>query len=127
MDIRDTSRGRSVVELPEIEKFGANSAFELVRSLRPEWLVPRGANSWRESAQGSADFGQPIVVIPGEERILVYMDNARMGGTRQLEEIVLSNVARIEFVEPAAATFRWGAGHAHGVILVTSRPALDSR
>jgi hypothetical protein len=120
-DMPDMTRGRSLLTYDEIVRAGAANAYDLIRVARPEWLVPRGVQSWRETARGSAGFGQPTIVIPGDDLILVYLDNARIGGTQHLEGIALGNVAQIEFIDPAAASFRWGGGHGHGVILVTTQ------
>jgi hypothetical protein len=123
-DLPDMTRGRMLLTHDEIVRSGAQNAHDLIRGARPEWLVPRGVHSWRETARGSAGFGQPTVVTPGDDTILVYLDNARLGGTQHLEGINLGNVAQIEFIEPAAASFRWGGGHAHGVILITTQAGL---
>jgi hypothetical protein len=111
---------RKRIEREEIAASGAVDAYELVRSLRKEWLIPRGVNSFRESARGSAGFGQPTVVVPGADHILVYLDNARLGGTQNLSDVSLQTLDRVEFIPGAEATMRWGTGHAHGVILLTT-------
>lgn len=118
---------RRTIERDDIVSSGATNAWDLIRSARSDWLVPRGTNSFRETARGSADFGQPASVTPGIDQILVYLDNTRLGGTQQLAEIDLASIGRIEFVEGAQATWRWGAGHAHGVILLSSLPRTSSR
>lgn len=114
---------RSIVTREEIVASGALNAYELLRSARKEWLMPRGINSFTESARGRADDSTPLEVVPGDDHILVYLDNSRLGGTQYLEEISLGSIEKIEFIEPAAATFRWGTGHAHGVILFTTMGA----
>jgi hypothetical protein len=124
-DVPDMTRGRSLLTYDDIVRSGAGNAYDLIRASRAEWLVPRGVNSWRETAQGSAGFGQQTVIVPGDDLILVYLDNARIGGTQHLDGITLGNVAQIEFIEPAAATFRWGGGHAHGVILISTLTAQN--
>jgi hypothetical protein len=116
----DVASARQVITREEINGAGAANAYELVRSLRKEWLMPRGLNSFRESARGSADFGEEMVVVPGADHVIVYLDNARLGGTQYLAEVALETIGRVEFIEPSQATFRWGTGHAHGVILVTT-------
>lgn len=118
---------RQFIGRDEIVKSGAGNAYDLIRSLRKEWLVPRGVNSFRETARGSADFGAETVVVPGADHILVYLDNARLGGTQHLVDIGVELIGRVEFITPSEATFRWGTGHAHGVILITSMGAETSR
>jgi hypothetical protein len=111
---------RGAIESDEIRRSGATNAYELVRSLRKEWLIPRGVNSFTESARGHASLESGLTVVPGADHILVYLNNARLGGTQFLEEVSLEMVDRIEFIPGAQAVFRWGTGHAHGVILLTT-------
>lgn len=115
--------GRSVIEHDEIRESGAANAFELVRSLRKEWLIPRGINSFTESARGRASLEEGTTIVPGADHVQVYLNNSRLGGTQTLQEIALSLIERIEFIPGSQATFRWGTGHAHGVILLTTRSA----
>jgi hypothetical protein len=121
------SASRKRIERDEIERSGAADAYQLIRSIRKEWLIPRGMNSFRESARGFADFDQPLSVTAGADHILVYFDNARLGGTQHLEEIALDLVGHIEFIDGPEAVFRWGTGHVHGVILLTSLSATADR
>lgn len=115
--IPDPPPSRSVLTREQIVESGATNAFQLIGSARREWLIPRGLNSWRESARGTAGgMSLDVQVTPGDDHILVYLDNSRIGGTQYLREMHLANIERIEFVSPADATFRWGSGHAHGVI-----------
>ena len=127
-DIRpDFTAARQIIVRDDIEKAGAQDAYQLIRSLRKEWLIPRGVNSFRESARGTADFDAPTVVVPGADHILVYLDNTRLGGTQHLSEIAAESLEQAEFIPGAEATFRWGTGHAHGVILLTTMSAEGDR
>lgn len=118
---------RQTLERDEIIASGASDAYQLVRSLRKEWLIPRGVNSFRESARGTADFDAETVVVPGADHILVYLDNTRLGGTQFLADVGIEMLGRLEFIPPSEATFRWGTGHAHGVILLTTMSAEIDR
>lgn len=120
----DMKRGRSILTREQIISSGATNAHQLIRAMRAEWMQPRGVNSFTETARGYADT-ETTVIIPGEDHILVYMDNARMGGTQHLVDMPLADVQQIEFIDGPQATFRWGAGHAHGVILITTMDATD--
>lgn len=83
------------------------SAFELIKRMRPNWLVPRGQNSF--SAENAA---YPVV----------YLDGIRHGNVSALRHITPSDIHRVEFIGTADATTRWGTGHRAGVInIVTGR------
>lgn len=83
------------------------SAYDLIRRLRPNWLVPRGQNSFTVQ---SASY--PVV----------YLDAIRHGNLSALRHITPSEIQRVEFIGTADATTRWGTGHRAGVInIVTGR------
>lgn len=115
----EMDRGRSVLTREMIVASGAANAEDLIRSYRAEWMQPRGVNSFAETASGYG-AGRTLVVIPGEDHIIVYVDNTSVGGTQHLPGIALADVWQIEFIPGPQATFRWGAGHAHGVIHITT-------
>ncbi len=101
---------------------GAQNAYELVSSLRPHWLRRRGNKSFREDDK--VEGTTVIVVHEGIESIIVYMDNARMGGIESLRQIPISAVGGVRFYDGPTASYMWGSGHAHGVILVSSPRGL---
>jgi hypothetical protein len=110
---------RQFIDREEILRSGATDAYQLVRSLRKEWLIPRGVNSFRETPR--AFVSEDVAVIePGADHVLVYLDNAMLGGTQTLSDIGLDPIGRIEFISASEATYRWGTGHAHGVIQLTT-------
>lgn len=83
---------------------GAANAYDLVQSLRSNWLRKRGGETSN---------------APSE--IIVYLDDTRMGGLETLRQIATTNVFMVEFVDARTAQFRWGPGHTNGVILVRTR------
>jgi hypothetical protein len=85
------------------------TAYDAVRLLRPEWLRGRGVHIIGESA---------------EETIVVMLDQVRLGGIGTLREVSIQMVRSVEFVDPGPATVRWGAGHSHGVILITAEGGI---
>lgn len=110
---------RVVISSDEIRKFGPNgSAYDLVYSLRKQWLNPRGAelSEAPEIAQDQQRGGR--VVKEGTPLMVVYLDNARMGDQEQLRTIPLAGVVTVRYYDPAAATLKWGQGHRHGAIQV---------
>ena len=112
---------RTRIARAEIAGSDAADAYELVASLRPEWLRSRGVQSWAESTRGTADE-DGAVVQPGRDRILVYMDDRRLGGVDELRSIAPSDLDHLEFIGPREATYRYGSGHTHGVILLSTAP-----
>ena len=75
----------------------ASTAMEVVRRLRPGWLLARGAD--------------PVV----------YVDNVRRpGGVDALFNIPIGQIRVLEFIGAADATTRWGTGHTGGVIQVVT-------
>jgi len=84
----------------------ARNAYDLVRNIRPQWLVTRGITNLRQAA--------------GEEDIVVYLDNARLGYREALRRVTLAGVEYLEFFDARRATLRWGGGHIHGAILVST-------
>lgn len=89
----------------QIQGSSAANVLDLVRSLRPQWLRPRGTSR----------VGQ------GADQVTVYMNNLRMGGVAQLRELSTSQVQSVEYLDGRRAQLRFGNGHEAGVILVTSR------
>jgi hypothetical protein len=80
--------------------------------LRPEWLIERGVNI----------IGAPL----GEGR-LVYLDEVKLGGVRFLKDVSAQTIRSMHFFDAAAATYRWGAGHNHGVILIIAEGGTSER
>lgn len=96
---------RGPITLEEIQGARVSgTAYELVQRLRPEWLVIRGR-------QASPDEG-----------IVVYVNDQRVGRTAfALREVSVQDVRQIEKLDARIATNRFGPGHLHGAILVTTR------
>jgi hypothetical protein len=51
----------------------------------------------------------------------LYVDGARRGNVRDLQAILSTEIATMEYMSASDATNRFGTGHAGGAILVTSR------
>jgi hypothetical protein len=50
----------------------------------------------------------------------VYLDNARLGGPETLREIHTGSITSVRFYDSAKAQYRFGIGHTHGAILVST-------
>jgi hypothetical protein len=114
--------GRTFISGSELRESTARHALELIQTARPEWLVVRGTQSLRETARGSADgmTGQ-ISYVPGDPTILVYLDGMRLGGVQTLADVPVSALREVAFLDAQGATLRFGGGHGHGAIVLSTR------
>lgn len=115
------SRDRNLIAMDEIKRASAANAYDLVRSARPNWLNVRGENSFRETPRGSAS-GSNVQVVPGIDMLVVYLDNARLGGVETLRQVPVASLTSLQYFDAKAATHKWGSGHTHGAILVSTAP-----
>lgn len=99
---------RNVLTYEQIQETNRQNAFEVVESLRSNWLRTRGQSS----------------LIGPETIVQVYLDDNRLGGVETLRTIPTSQVRYIRWYDGIAATGRWGLDHGAGVIYVSTR---DSR
>jgi hypothetical protein len=97
-----TTQSQSVLGADEIREAAAPDAYTVVRSRRPQWLRSVRATT-----------------ISGNDGVVVYYGNARMGGIDALRQIPAANIRSMEFLRPATAQQRFGVGHLNGAIVVT--------
>lgn len=106
----------------EITRSGINgNVYELVYSLRRPWLNLRGIDALTEGPEILNVDGQSIE-LDGEPRLMVYLDNAKLGSVEQLRTLPIGGVVAVRYFTGSEATYRWGAGHGHGVIQVLTSP-----
>ncbi len=112
-----SSNPRMTITAREMAESAANTAYEAVRLLRPNWLATRRPDLFADPTCAPLErVCEPIQV----EVLKVYLDGHRLGGTETLTEINARNIEAIRYFNPAEAVARWGAGHGHGAILVTT-------
>jgi hypothetical protein len=97
---------RAHILKPEIAATNANTAYDAVLQLRPNFL--RGRSLATRSRTRT-------------ETPLVYMDGARLGELGQLRNIPTTIILSIQLISASDATTRWGTGHPAGVIEVRTR------
>jgi hypothetical protein len=117
---------RALIATEDIRSSGAETAFDLIRGMRPEWLVTRGTNSWRETTRGTGSgmSGDVVITHQGDPTILVYLNGLRLGGVDKLSEVTTQSLSAVEYFDPHRAVLRFGSSAAHGVILLTT--AVDA-
>lgn len=100
----DAPPDRNVISLEQVEAARVDNAYELVRMHHPMWLRKRGANT-----------------LQNDGDIVVYLNDTRMGGPDVLRQIETISITSIRFYDVGAANFKFGAGHTHGAIQVSTR------
>ena len=101
---RPVTEPGDVIAQHQIDADGSRTVYELVQRLHPLWLQKRGTNT-----------------IQDDGDIVVYVDHARLGGPETLREILADNVESVRFLDAGRAQYRFGVGHMHGAIVVTTR------
>lgn len=96
---------RNEIARDQIQQGSFGNAYEIVQKLKGEWLRSQGAGSMRGSGS----------------QLLVYLDDARLGGVDALRSITPESIQYIHFYNGSEATSKWGMDHASGVILVSTR------
>lgn len=87
---------------------GFHSAYDVVESMRSNWLTSRGPNSFQTPTE-----------------VQVYLDGVRMGGVETLRTIDVRPVTYIRYFDGIAATARWGLDHGAGAIYVSTHPLSE--
>ncbi len=97
---------RSVVSLPEIQSVRAESALDLIRKTRPNFLTSRGMTT--------------VLGLSASNYPTVYLDGMRYGSINSLQDIPASSVAEIRLYT-AAQSAPFGLGNVGGVLSIRSR------
>ncbi len=97
----------------EIESTGLvfSSAYDVVRQLRPQWLIKRGVSTFVPTGVSDTllDF------------IAVYIDNQLLGDHETLRQLSPLFVRDIKFLDTAQAQRLGSRSHIHGAIVVRTR------
>jgi hypothetical protein len=107
---RGGGSSRDLITRTDMETLSSGTALEIIQAMRPQWLRLRDE-----------------VSLMGRNDLVVYVNNARMGGRASLRNIPLADVQSIRYFDSAAAYLRWGDGHGHGVILISKSHYDDPR
>ncbi len=101
-----SSSGRSdLITAAQIESSGAQTAYDAVQRLEPQWLNSRGTGSM--GAGGGSDTPD------------VYVGGNQVGGINYLQSVNATDVKEMQYFRPGEAATRFGMGHRGGVISVT--------
>jgi hypothetical protein len=103
---RSGGRDRDIITAEEIADVQVATAYDIVQTLRPEYLRTRGLRSMGASQPQGA---------------VVYVDNVRRGGPESLRTLPRESVLEIRYLNGADATTMYGTNHGDGAILVRTR------
>lgn len=96
---------RNLLTYEQIQETNRQNVYEVVESLRSNWLRARGPTS----LQGP------------DAEVQVYLDDNRLGTVANLRSIAVAPVRYIRWYDGIAASGRWGLDHGAGVIYVSTR------
>ena len=103
---RTTGGGnRNLITRTEINESRANTAYEVVQQLRPDFLRGRVSGT----------------TVGANDLPVVYLDGTRLGDLEQLRSIPAAIILTIQLISASDATTRWGTGYPGGVIEVKTR------
>ena len=94
---------RNLITANDIRDGHFVNAYDAVEALRPNWLTPRGTDSFAKPSQ-----------------IEVYYDATHLGTVETLRTIVAANIVYIRWYDGTQAQQRFGIGHSAGVIQISS-------
>ena len=116
----NVKRNSNLIVQEELQGAQATNAYELVQALRPQWLREKSYETIRtqqvERPNGRGRI--EVATTSAEPEIIVYINDTKFGNVDALRDIPATGLGSVEFVSPAKATMRWGAGHTKGVIVV---------
>ena len=126
----------AMVTSEELRASTASTLYELLQSTHPTWLRGRGEGAVRAGkpatgvARGAPGEGSgeasaltpqtPADMASSSPAPKVYLDGGFLGEINQLREILVVQTESVEYLDVAAASYRFGPGHPSGAISVKS-------
>ena len=104
-DVRSPSYDREQISRAELETRGSTNMFDVVSTMRSNWLVSTTSSIGRASASGPA----------------VYMDGRRIGEAAELRSVTASAVESARYLSAAKAQSKYGLSEARPVIELIGR------
>jgi len=98
-------RDANVITAEEIATITAQTLYDAVRNLRPQWMMRSRPTAMLQQNQGE---------------LIVYVDRTRFGNMESLRQINPGSVQAVRYYSPSAAEGRFGPGHLLGAIEVTT-------
>ena len=96
---------RDLLTLEEIQSRDWASLYDLVSTLRANWLNLRGSDT----------------INGPQETVKVLLDGVPIGGIEQLHQQGVMGVQYLQYFDPVSASGRWGLGFGKGAIYISMR------
>lgn len=112
-----------LITTAEIDAGTFRDAYDIVQRLRPNWFTKARATSGG-GLSGTQVSGSSAVQSGGGSGLIVYLDNAKMGGTETLRDMSASSIGTLQYMDAATATAKLpgiGSAIVSGAIVATSR------
>lgn len=107
-----------LISVSEIESQSFRDAYDIVQRLRPAWFTRKsGSSTSRRIGASSSSSGTGA-------GLLVYLNNARLGGVDALRQLSATNIESLQFLDAATATATLpgiGSSVVSGAIVVRMR------
>ena len=97
---------RNLITRSQIEESQAITAYDVIRSLHPQWLRARGQ---------TVGLANATPVTP-----TVFMDGTRIGELDVLNAYQVRDIQEIRYLDAGRAASRYGMGYPRGVIEIIS-------
>jgi hypothetical protein len=110
-----------VITTSEIEFQNFRDAYDIVQRLRPTWFTRKSGSSTARR------MGVSVSSSSIGAGLLVYLDNARLGGVDALRQLSASSIGSLQFMDAATATATLpgiGSSVISGAIVVRTRRGL---
>lgn len=104
---------RNTITSAEIDSANVATAYDLIRKLRPQFLIGRG--------QLTLDPRRAASTGPGSAAPRVYIDEQFYGDLTTLRGILAGSIELIQFYSGSAAQQKYGHDNAAGVIAIATK------
>ena len=108
---------RSKLTAEQIAERPASNAYDLIKSLRPNWFSVRGSSTL-QSRDAADPYSGRSVTVPAQPEIAIYVDEIRFGSQDDLKTMSTTGIESMERLDAVTATQRFGTNHEHGAILI---------
>jgi len=117
-----------VITTAEIDAGNFRDAYDVVQRLRPTWFTKARASSSGSlsgtQVSGSAGGMSGVQPTSGGGGLVVYLDNARMGGPEALRDLPATSISSLQYMDAATATAKLpglGSSIITGAIVASAR------